>query len=241
MKLNRFYCENIAPGAIQLDSTESHHLTNVMRQHVGDEVEVFDGNGTIAAATVAEITRKAVAISVKTIEKHDNNHPKVIIAASIAKGQRFDWLISKCTELGVDHIFPVIFERTVKQAKGASGSGRLDKLAITAAKQCRRIFLPELSSPNNLKTALSVLKTQYPDAKFLFGHFSQNAIPLCRITYPAQDVIAFIGPEGGLTESELLQLKDANATETSLTKTILRIETAAIAFASTLCITRDTI
>lgn len=240
MKLNRFYCEKIALGPIQLESTESHHLTHVMRQKTGDDVEVFDGKGAIGTGTVSEISRKNVSLHVKSIQNYENNHPKVIIAASIAKGQRFDWMISKCTELGVDHIATVLFERTVKRAKGEASASRLKKLIITAAKQSRRIFLPELSRADSLNNALTDLKSQYPGVRLIFGHFGETAVPLFKMTALDVDVIAFVGPEGGFTESEIQILKEAGGIEAVLTKTVLRIETAAIAFASTMCMARDT-
>lgn len=240
MKLNRFYCEKIALGPIQLDCTESHHLTHVMRQKTGDDVEVFDGKGAIGTGTVSEISRKNVSLHVKSTQNYENNHPKVIIAASIAKGQRFDWMISKCTELGVDHIAAVLFERTVKRARGEASESRFNKLIITAAKQSRRIFLPELSRADSLENALTDLKSQYSGAKVIFGHFGETATPLFKMTALDVDVVAFVGPEGGFTESEIQMLKDAGGIEVVLTKTVLRIETAAIAFASTMCMARDT-
>ena len=238
--MNRYYCENITVGRVELDQVESHHLSKVMRQAVGDAVEVFDGKGAVAGAVVCEITRKGVLLEVAKIEKVSNDgKAQVIIAASVAKGQRQDWLVAKCTEMGVDHIAGVIFERTVKQPKGANAVERYNKLAITAAKQCGRAILPKISVTNGLEEVLKELKAQYPGAKLLFGGFGDSATPIIEVLGKNQDVIAFVGPEGGFTEVEMGIMRDSGAIEVSLTSTVLRIETAAAAFAAILCTTRD--
>jgi 16S rRNA (uracil1498-N3)-methyltransferase len=236
----RFYCENIKTGKLSLDRTEAHHLIHVMRPDIGDEIELFDGNGTIGHAVIVELKRKDVVVNVKktqTISPRQTG--RVIIAASIAKGQRFDWLITKCTELGADIIAPVIFERTVKLAKGKNTSERFDKLAVSAAKQCGRNFLPNITEPVQLIDAIKALHADYPQAITLYGGLSENAKSFTDIIQKDKDVIAFVGPEGGMTKNEHDLLKSKNAIEVKLTKTILRIETAAIAFTSILCAARD--
>lgn len=238
--MNRYYCENIAVGKVNLDQTESHHLAKVMRQAIGDEVEVFDGKGVVTGAVVSEITRKGVVLDVAKVEQVSNeNRSQVVIAASVAKGQRQDWLVSKCTEIGVDHIASVIFERTVKQPKGANAVERYNKLAITAAKQCGRAILPKISVNNGLEAVLGELKAEYPGSKMVFGGFGESAVPIGQAVGAKEAVIAFVGPEGGFTEEEMVFLKDFGVIEVSLTATVLRIETAAVAFAAVLCIGRD--
>jgi 16S rRNA (uracil1498-N3)-methyltransferase len=167
--------------------------------------------------------------------------PKIIIASSIAKGERFDWLISKCTELGVDRICPVIFEWTVKQAKGETILKRYENLTIAAAKQSQRIFLPRIDNPCPFTESLSALQKELPGAEILFGSPSSKASPLIGQNFAAQkDTIAFIGPEGGMTEQEEQLLREAGGREVRLTDTILRIETAAVCFASILAAERLT-
>ena len=236
----RFYCENISTGKLSLDRTEAHHLIHVMRPNVGDKIQLFDGNGTIGHAVIVELKRKDVIVDVENIQTIPPRQTgRVIIAASIAKGQRFDWLVTKCTELGADVIVPVIFERTVKLAKGKNTSERFDKLAVSAAKQCGRNFLPNITEPVQLADAVKTLNTDYPQAIMLYGGLSENAKLFKDIRQKDKDVIAFVGPEGGLTENELELLKQQDAIEVKITKTILRIETAAVAFASILCEARD--
>ena len=223
-----------------LDSVEAHHLIHVMRVGKGQWVELFDGNGTVAEATVVKLKRKDVMANVEHIEKlAPRQTGRVIIATSTAKGQRFDWLISKCTELGADAIIPVLYERTVKLAKGKNLIERYTKLMIAAAKQCGLNFLPAVSEPTPLTKAIETLQTDYPNATMVFGSLNDDAKPITEITEKDKDVIAFVGPEGGMTEEEETLLKNAGAVEVQLTSTVLRVETAAAAFATILCIGRD--
>ncbi|MHC5059780.1 MAG: RsmE family RNA methyltransferase [Planctomycetota bacterium] len=239
MKQARFYCESIRQGLVRLTPDQAHHLVNVLRLTVGGHVELFDGKGTLARAVITDINRKAVTLQAEVpCREPARTTSRIIIAASIAKGQRFDWLLTKCTELGVDHIAAVIFERTVKLAKGASAIQRYDKLAIAAARQCGRIFLPKITGPADLARTLGHLKNDYPDARLIFGSLDRQAESAVELARDGKDTIAFVGPEGGFTQEEINMLKTAGASEAHLTDTTLRVETAAVAFAAILCASR---
>jgi len=211
----------------------------VLRLAAGERVELFDGKGTVAQAVIKDITRKTVMLQVSQIHSESaRTIGRVIIATSIPKAQRFDFLVTKCTELGVDHIAAVIFERTVKLAKGTSTNERYNKLAIVAAKQCGRIFLPQITGPTDLQQTLSLLKNDYPHARIIFGAFNPQAESVMELARDDKDIIAFVGPEGGLTHEEKNLLKSSGACQVRLTETTLRIETAALAFAAILCARR---
>ena len=232
----RLYCEKIERGAVVVCGDEAHHLAKVLRSRVGDTVDLFDGNGITAAGSISKIGRDKVEISVSSLETHTPREAgRVIICASVAKGERYDWLVGKCTELGVDRICPVLFERTVKQASGHSVE-RYNKLALASAKQCGRLFLPQIDVPAKLSECLSRLSQEYPNARMLFGSTSEKAGTIFEQIQDVRDYIAFIGPEGGLTADEEETLRGHGAAGVGLTETILRIETAAVAFASILCV-----
>jgi 16S rRNA U1498 N3-methylase RsmE len=113
------------------------------------------------------------------------------------------------------------------------------KLAIAAAKQCGRIFLPKITGPADLQQTLSLLKNDYPHTRLIFGAINPQAESIAELERDGKDIIAFVGPEGGLTQEEMSLLKTAGASEARLTDTTLRIETAAVAFAAVLCANRD--
>ena len=240
MNLNRFYCNPITEPLTELLGAEAGHLSAVRRLTAGDKVELFDGKGCLAAATIKTANSRKITLQID--DKKIFQRPpasRIIIAASIAKTDRFDWLLSKCTELGVDRITPVLFERTVKQPKNAKIADRWQKITISAAKQCRRIFLPTIDTPIPLPKAVDLLKTDYPQSRLLSGSLKKTAPSLIAQPFDNRDHIIFVGPEGGLTEAEENLLQTAKADTVRITDTVLRIETAAIAFASILTAKRD--
>jgi len=238
LKFARFYCDQITTCQNKLCAEESHHLIHVSRLNAGDEIELFDGSGICAKATVTAIKRSEVVAEVarvRTVTRPRTKH--ITIAASIPKGKRFDWMISKCTELGVDRIVPLIFDRTVKQP--AETQARCRKIAIAAAKQSGNCFLPTICEPKKIKLFLDSAATDNPDASIFFGDLSRQAGYTQTLINDKNDAIAIIGPEGGISESEIQLLLDYRAKGIRLTNTILRIETAAVCFASVLCSFRD--
>jgi 16S rRNA (uracil1498-N3)-methyltransferase len=236
----RFFCEYIKRPVSELSGTEAYHLVSVLRMRQGEKVELFDGRGTLASAVIRETGKRRVVLEIEKLETSEPpNLRRIIIAVSIAKAERFDWLIAKCTELGVDRIVPVLFERTVKRSAGSEGKERWKRQAVSACKQCGRIFLPQIDRPETLEKTLENFKSDYPSAKILIGTLASESIPLINLSTGNEDVIAFVGPEGGLTDKEQGLLRNCSAIPVSLTHTILRVETAALAFASVLVCLRD--
>ena len=240
MALHRFYSNPISEPTTELAGTEAHHLASVLRLKAGDKVELFDGTGMLATASITEIVKHKVTLKIEQIQRYPiRTSGRIIIAPGISKGERFDWLIEKCTELRTNRISPVIFERSVKQAKNPKIVERWNNIAIAAAKQSKRIFLPKIDAPASLAEVLETLRREYPKCRFLAGGLSADASPLASQPFGETDVVAFVGPEGGFTEAEHSLLKGLDVQFIRLTDTVLRTETAALAFASVLCALRD--
>ena len=214
----------------------------VLRLAAGDKVELFDGLGGLATAVISGIRKNIVTLDVEELRRSEMpKSRRIIIAVSVPKGERFDWLIEKCTELGVERICPVIFERTVKQPGNPKALDRWLNLAISAAKQCRRLFLPQIDPPMNLQEVIESIKKDSPNCRILAGGMSDDYPSLAGQSFGENDVAAFIGPEGGFTENEENLLRSGGVQFVRLTDTILRTETAAVAFAAVLCAQRDTV
>ncbi len=239
MNLHRFYCGVINRPVAELSGAEARHLAQVLRLAAGDKVELFDGKGTVAVAVIEIASGKKVTLQIEDWKVFERPKSQIILTVSVAKGERFDWLIEKCTELGVDGIVPVLFERTVKQPKNPKIVERWNNIAMAAAKQCRRVFLPQIDKPLVLAEAIESLKKDYLQAQLLFGGLSENSKSVLQCGFAGKDVIAFVGPEGGLTDEEEMLLRENGAKEVRLTDTVLRIETAAVAFATILVLQRD--
>jgi 16S rRNA (uracil1498-N3)-methyltransferase len=240
MNVRHFYCEKITQPQTLLSGTEAHHLASVLRLQKDSLVELFDGKGSVASAVIKDLRNQQVLLNVveqKTIPQRTAG--RIIIAVSVAKADRFGWLVEKCTELGIDRISPLLFDRTVKTAAGPQTLQRWHRLAVSAAKQSGRYFLPVIDSPASLTDILDTLRIEFSSADILLGSSSLQALPIIRYPFSSKDVMVFVGPEGGLTDSEKELLQKRGAKTVRLTDTILRVETAALALASILTAQRD--
>jgi len=233
----RFYCKSIDTESF-LDPVESHHLCRVLRAKKGTPLELFDGQGTLAQGIVEWIDKKRTAVRVqRMVCIPPAATGRIILAVSFAKGQRFDWLVEKCTELGVDHIAGVQFERTVKLGKNTALE-RYRKISIAAAKQSKRLFLPKISGPEKFPTMLDSLIDQYPQSVLVYGDPEGISLSDLSAVKDGQDYIIVIGPEGGLSENELALLATNDSSGVMINRNILRIETAAVAFCAMVAINR---
>lgn len=231
MTLKRFYCENISGNEVELCEQETRHAAGVMRLGKGECVEIVDGKGGIATAVIENAGRKKMLLKIENFKKvPPKQSGRVIIATSIAKGDRFEWLISKCTELGVDRIVPVIFERTVKLAKGDNAVDRWKNVAVSAIKQCGSLFLPIIDRSVAFSKAIELIKAEYPLVKLVVGWPGDEAIDVDTLDIIGTDVSAIVGPEGGFTQAEEKLLSQTEIQKVNLGENILRTETAAIAF-----------
>ena len=236
----RFFVRPINAGTVRLAGREARHLAAVRRLAPGDTVSLFDGRGRLASATIERVSSTSVQLHVENVEEtKPTPENRIVLAAAVAKGERFDWLVSRCTELGVDHLCPVLFERTVKRPGSANLLRRYERLAIEAAKQCGRLYLPRIDSPCELLELMGSLKSDYPRAMWLMGCLSAEATSLMALDWSGRDVVVFVGPEGGFSPDERTLLADHQARRVRLTGTTLRVETAAVAFCSILSAQRQ--
>lgn len=229
MRRVRFFCEKIDSVSV-LDEVESHHLSKVLRLETGSRVELFDGRGTLAQGIVRKADRRQSTVETQQITCAPRPESgRLILAVSYAKGQRFDWLVEKCTELGADHIAAVQYDRTVKLGS-ESAVERLGKIALAAVKQCGRLFVPELSGPKPLQKTITELKSRYPNSCFCCGD-PQGSSPAAFIANcKDRDIVVLVGPEGGFSADEYDWILSENIERVSIHPNILRVETAAAAF-----------
>ncbi|HTI50139.1 MAG TPA: RsmE family RNA methyltransferase, partial [Planctomycetaceae bacterium] len=144
----RFYLpQSLENSGLRLTGAEAHHLQRVMRLNAGDEVTLFDGRGTEARARIDALTSDAVELTVvERFLTEDSARRSVTLATAVPKGERFDWLVEKATELGVDRLVPLVTARSVVHP-GAGKLQRLRRTIIEASKQCGRSRLMELADP----------------------------------------------------------------------------------------------
>ncbi|HHH75597.1 MAG TPA: 16S rRNA (uracil(1498)-N(3))-methyltransferase [Phycisphaerae bacterium] len=226
----RIYCPDLSGPQADLPAEEANHALNVLRMRVGDTVELFDGMGSTATGTITSAKRSDVALAISDLKAlPDRPGPVINLAFAIPKGKRLDWLLEKATELGAATLTPIIFSRSIAGGNELSASKRKRWLGhcISAAKQCRLDFLPELSGITDLQTFLDAPA----DSLRLMGDLASETPALATVLAGRQApaIQILIGPEGDFTDQEKISAKNAGFIPVRLGHTTLRVETAAIA------------
>lgn len=214
-------------GFLLVTGEEARHLATVLRARPGTEFVAFDGSGAGWRAVVESVETGRVQAKVigGVAEKKAKTSVTLLIGA--IKAPRMDWLVEKATELGAARLVAMVTQRSVV----TPGLGRMERwrnLAVAAAKQSRRLRLPELSPPVEMRSVVSA----YPSGVPLWVlDFSDRARLLGEIAppEPPPELTVAVGPEGGFTSEELDGLADKGARFWSLGLRPLRSETAAVA------------
>lgn len=225
----RFYCQGLTKGVNTLCASESNHAVLSLRAKTGTRVVLFDGAGHEAGGIITRANRKAMKVMVDEIIHHPfEMSRKMTVAVAMPKAQRQGYLIEKCTELGAAAIWPMITSRSVAKPT-VSSVDKWFRRAIEAAKQSNRSWIPQIKPPCSMSEcigqcsqfdAFSILDPQ-PE--------SQPFYELLKSGKKDSSILVLIGPEGGWTDHEREEAIRVGAVCTSLSPTVLRTETAAIA------------
>lgn len=226
---------NIKNDRVVIEGEEFNHLVHVMRKKVQEQIIIVDGLGTAYEVQITAIAKRhAEAKILQKFEQHNEPIIKVMLAVGILKNPaKFDFLVEKTVELGVHEIIPLKTERTIPQHAKIE---RWQKLALAATKQCGRAFLPKIHDLMSFDYAIKYSKNfttkiilHKPDVHCKSANW-QIIIPNIKI----DNVIVFIGPEGGFSDEEIRKAEEQGIICTELGKRRLRTETAAIAACSLL-------
>ena len=225
---DRFYCPGPwIDGQARLGTDEARHLSRVRRVEVGDRVALFDGLGRSAVAQVREIGREGVKLIIVEETVADRTPTgAIVLASAVPKGDRFDWLVEKATELGVTRLVPLVTERSVVDPRSAK-LDRLRRLVIEASKQSGRNRLMDVDPPTPLAAWLGKA-VEGVAAHYLADPSGGRLVddPRPRLV---RGIAVMVGPEGGFSEAEVESAKLAGYRPITLGPTILRVETAALA------------
>ena len=222
---DRFFAPDLPKnGLIRLEGDEARHLARVARRQVGDLVEIFSGNGDGFLAQVMEIHKDHVDLAVREPVIDRRAALELTLLVAPPKGDRFDWIVEKATELGVCRLIPILCDRSVVDPR-LSKIERLKRVVIESTKQCGRNQLMTLDRPAAFSSVVSLganTSRLFADA----GGISPQFWP----KFSANDQVSLaIGPEGGWTDEERQVALDAGWIAVGLGQTRLRVETAAIA------------
>jgi 16S rRNA (uracil1498-N3)-methyltransferase len=244
MARRRFYAppDHINHSTITLSAHETHHLTHVLRMTPGDEAFVFDGCGREYRCSFRKVENNHAQMEIEDSLSDVVESPvHFTLAQALAKGEKFDFIIQKATELGVSAIAPLVTRYSDVRLDDQQKLKRVERwrrISLEAMKQCGRRKLVEITSPCTLREFI-VKNAQTIESSAGASDISAPALLFCErsgvaITNALADtsmpraVVALIGPEGGWSDDELETLNDYGCRSVTLGPRVLRTETAAV-------------
>lgn len=223
---------------LHLNGEEAHYLRNVLRCRPGDTFIAVDTTGSEFRCCISACSHDEVVATLEALPPRPVAPTlRLTLFAAILKGDRFDWLIQKCTELGVQCLAPVVSERTVVRLdhnRVQSRMARWQKIALEACRQCGRTDVPTVRPPEPFAHALARFKESSTTGLLLDEGETTRGLRALRqaltTLQPGAELAAFVGPEGGFSPAEREAGRHAGLIPVSLGPRVLRAETAAVAF-----------
>ncbi|MBD3361635.1 RsmE family RNA methyltransferase [Candidatus Woesearchaeota archaeon] len=246
-KTRQFYSKTpICEGKVRIEREEARHI-HVLRLKPGDKIELFDDKGNYGLGTIEKMGKKGVEVNITQVRKVRKHPISRVLASAAPKNKRFDVLLQKATEIGVDVFIPIITKRSVVKPSETK-IDRLKKIAIEAAKQCRRKTVPEIKKAITVEELIKnsseyhfkliadvkgkkikeVLRSVTRKNKVFCAQKNQN------FSCEPKKILCLIGPEGGFTDEEIKTALEKGFIAVNLGKNILRVETAGICILSTI-------
>lgn len=212
-----------------LNGSEGHHLKNVVRLGVGDEIYLLDQKGNAFRSIIDKVAAVEITGHVEeTITDYNSPAVRLHLAIGLLKGNKMVEVAKRATELGVFSITPLLMKHSVKRNNNRE---RLLRVMASAQKQCGRGLIPELRTSMRLVDWCQKSPVEFK----AFTHPSLDSIPLNRWLNSIKDteeISLLVGPEGGYHKDEIAILKRQEISPVSLGNTRMRSETAAIAAAA---------
>jgi 16S rRNA (uracil1498-N3)-methyltransferase len=234
MSRRRFFAPSDAfkQSSVTLTADEAKHLRGVLRLKPGDEVFVFNGIGQEFRCRVERFLRDEVVLN--DCEQVDPAQPEsplnLTLALALLKGDKFDLVVQKATELGVSNILPVTTTHADIHLRDSSDAQkrvtRWQRIAMEAAKQCGRATVPDVAMPSSFD---SVVTAEPQAIRLMFSERAGSPLEYedSLVSRP-KALIALIGSEGGWADDEIQHARSAGWHIVTLGGRILRAETAAI-------------
>ncbi len=226
--MNTYYQRELVVGENELSESETVHCARSHRARVGDIVELIDGVGHRALATIHEITKTKVRVFVETIREDQiaQCERTWLCIAPTKHIDRTEWFLEKAVEVGVGRISFFYSERSERRSIRLD---RIEKLVLEASKQCRASRIPII---DDIVPYEALLRNPLPPPyQGVIAHYTEKEIllPLKKISKTAAGYVKLlIGSEGGFTESEYASALDAGYNGVSIGARRLRTETAAL-------------
>jgi 16S rRNA (uracil1498-N3)-methyltransferase len=207
-----------------------------LRAQSGDVVELLDGSGRVWGAVVDRCSEDRVElIQVELLQPEAAKAGRLVLIQSLCKAEKLEWLLEKCTEIGIDEIYLLEAARSVVRIPKERLDAKMERwrrIVLAAVKQSRRNTFPALHPPCSLA---SVCSSPAPGLKLLLSeHEHTESLKQILRSSSWEHAVFCIGPEGGWTEDEHQALVRSGFRPASLGSQILRTETAAVVVAAIL-------
>lgn len=229
MRLIRVHVEAplAAGGRVTFEGPAAAHVRRVLRLEAGDPLTLFNGDGHDYPSRIAGFGRGTVEAEIQERAAARAESPlSVTLVQGVARGERMDLVVQKATELGVTKVVPLITRHADihlrDEADATKRVARWQRIALEAAKQSGRAFVPEVSAPVAFD---SLLASSRDGLRVMFSE--RGGAALGSLT-PSQIVTALVGSEGGWSDEEIEQAKVHDFHIVTLGGRVLRAETAAI-------------
>jgi 16S rRNA (uracil1498-N3)-methyltransferase len=230
MQRHRFYAPpaQINDTQITLNEDEAHHLTRVLRLSTGAQVFAFDGAGNEYACVVSHTDKRTATLTIERQLTDAVESPlELTLAQALVKGDKFDLIVQKATELGVTRVVPLITENSdIRKAEERAENklARWRRIALEATKQCGRRRLLEISEPIRF---VDFCVSDKSKIRWLLAERDGAHSPFQPIANATSATVA-VGPEGGWSDDELKCARQNQYAVLQLGTRILRTETAAL-------------
>jgi 16S rRNA (uracil1498-N3)-methyltransferase len=212
-----------------VDGDEGRHAVEVLRLVPGEQVRVGDGHGTVAEGAVVSAGLEGLRVAVSARFEVPAQTPEFVLVQALPKGDRGPLAVDLATELGVDRIVPWTAARCVtrwRDDRVAKGVAKWRATARAASKQSRRPRLPEVTEPMTTREVCGLLA----DTDLAVVLHERARRHLAELDIPRTGTIAVVvGPEGGLTDGEVVAFRAAGAQAVRLGAEVLRTSTAGAA------------
>lgn len=215
-----------APGSrLVLSGDEAHHAVNVKRIAVGESIMVSNGRGLGVRGTVTSLDKRELVLEILEVLRDPPPRVRWGVVQALAKGDRSDLAVQMVTELGARRIIAWQASRSIVRWQGERGAKALERWRSTAreaAKQARRLFVPELSAASTAQVVAAI----HEAAVALVLH-EEADMHIAQVALPADgEVLIIVGPEGGLAPEELDAFVAAGAQPVLVSDGVLRTSTA---------------
>lgn len=228
MTLPLFYVDRLVPaaGTVVLDGAEGRHAADVRRIRLGERVRISDGAGAFAVGEVVSVGKGVLTVDVGPVEDVRQPEPRIVAVQALPKGERADLAVAMLTEVGVDEIVPWEAANCVVRwdaTRRERGQAKWQSVAREAAKQARRARIPLVSRVVDTEGLAERLAAA--DSRVVL-HEAANA-SITDVTVPSSgELLLVIGPEGGLSPSELATFEGLGVEPVRLGPEVLRTSTA---------------